>query len=77
MYTLATELTEYSYLSLFHISGADTIFYLKKRMVCPGKKATMVPVTESRYQPGWILRVEPTYSSYTYNWKDIPVQFVK
>ncbi len=69
---LDTRLTEYSYVSLFRTAGVDTVFYLKKRMVYPGRRTTSVGVRDGAGRD-FVLRVEPTYSSYTYFWTDRPL----
>jgi outer membrane protein assembly factor BamB len=71
--------TEYSYLSLFSATGADTLYYFSKRMVYPGKRESVVAVPGSvdDLRGQLILRAEPTYSSYTYSWKDYPVTLNK
>jgi sugar lactone lactonase YvrE len=68
--------TEYSYVSLFRVEQEDTLYYMKRRMARagqstlafgPGKRDPLVVGKEV------ILRVEPTYSSYTYYRWDFPM----
>ena len=79
MKTLVTELTEYSYISLFHAMGVDTAYFLKKRMVFPGKQTVDFGIAgdQAGQTVGAILRVEPTYSSYTYYHSDYPVNLTR
>ncbi len=66
-YLIETELTEYSYVSLMSIAGSDTTFLMKRRMVHPGPRKT--PFYSKGIKGDILLRIEPTYSSYTYrNW---------
>jgi len=68
--------TEYSFVSLLRADGADTVKYLWRRLVPPGLctidlgPVSVSPCAESKPM---IMRVEPTYSSYTYYWQDYPV----
>jgi hypothetical protein len=73
-FLLMTDVTEYSYVSLFRADEADTSFFLKKRVVASGRRTTNVFMPPSAAAGnGLTLRVEPTYSSYTYYHKDYPV----
>ncbi len=63
---LGTALTEYSYVTVFSLADGDTTTLLKKRMIHPGPQSASFPV--GKIPPGrkYIVRIEPTYSSYTY-----------
>jgi len=67
-FTLTTKATEYSFLTLFTTTGKDTSFYFKRMMVYPGQKNMHVnnrfPASSAK---DFMLKIEPTYSSYTYN----------
>jgi DNA-binding beta-propeller fold protein YncE len=69
-WVLSTRLPEYSFISLFRASGADTIFYMKKRFVPPGMRETGFSAGTGFSGQKIIVRAEPTYSSYTYFYKD-------
>jgi hypothetical protein len=74
---LTTDLTEYSYISLFGILEKDSIRILSKRMCLPGIQTMQIP-GKSLFNAGkrtFLMRVEPTYSSYTYTWSYHPIQF--
>lgn len=68
-YDLTVNATEFSFVSLFSVSGKDTLFFLKKKMVVPGGCSVPVFETETTKigQKQLTLKIEPTYSSYTYN----------
>lgn len=73
---LLLDLTEHSYVSLFQTTGSDTTYCLPKRMVSPGRSGVPVGGCDgSSVKKGetFTLRVEPTYSSYTYRHWDIPL----
>jgi hypothetical protein len=71
---LSTRLTEYGYVTLFSVIDVDTTFYFKKRFVREGEQATDCFIApDCRPQARFEVRVEPTYSSYTYFWKYYPV----
>ncbi|HON11843.1 MAG TPA: NHL repeat-containing protein [Chitinispirillaceae bacterium] len=67
-YELTIKATEYSFVSLFSLNGADTVYYMIRRMTLP-PVFTLPVLTEKKLVPGnqVILKIEPTYSSYTYN----------
>ncbi|MBD3393671.1 MAG: hypothetical protein GF418_16205 [Chitinivibrionales bacterium] len=65
-YVLHTDLTEYSYVTLFAAAAGDTSFFLRKRFIFPGPRRTSITAAEAAGLQGAVLRVEPTYSSYTY-----------
>ena len=65
---LTIQPTEHSFISLFSLANNDTLFFLKRRMVHPGKSSIIVPDPYSKTQSKtFTLKIEPTYSSYTYN----------
>jgi DNA-binding beta-propeller fold protein YncE len=76
---LGTDLKEYSFGSLMQISGNDTIKVFNKRMLYPGRRETYFmpdrPVDASKGR--MLLRIEPTYSSYTYYCWEYPVTVKK
>lgn len=65
---LTVSLTEYSFVSLYSMVNGDTTFLVKRRRMPAGT----VPLEIRRKEPiaageAFNLKVEPTYSSYTYN----------
>jgi len=66
---LTVNATEFSFVTLFSVSGNDTSFLLKNRMIPPGGYRIPVYQTENGTitQKQLNLKIEPTYSSYTYN----------
>jgi len=73
-YTLSLTLTEYSFVSVYS-PAADTVWMVRKLMANPG--ASTVPIVDvnglmSGGKPVF-LRVEPTYSSYTYFKQEYPI----
>lgn len=75
-YSLTVNATEFSFVSLFSVQGSDTTFFLKKRMVFPGSCRISVFEKESQKigQNQLTLKIEPTYSSYTYNAWYFPIR---
>lgn len=67
-FTLMTDLSEHSYASLFILSGADTVKILDKQFIQAGTQMTRLKQETGRKFTNGILllRIEPTYSSYTY-----------
>jgi hypothetical protein len=66
-YELTVAATEYSYCSLFSVEGTDTCFYVNRRRINPF--SAQVPVNGRKHSiegKTLNLRLEPTYSSYTY-----------
>lgn len=61
-----TALTEYSYVSVLRPVNGDTLTVLKRRMIFPGPRSTSFPVDKAVPGTKYIVRIEPTYSSYTY-----------
>ena len=78
-YELSLNLTEYSYVSLFRIVGADTVFALKRRFFHPGGTAILFQDAAKCVGTGsnLLLRIEPTYSSFTYLKWEYPVSPVR
>ncbi len=67
IFDLKVSATAHSYVTLFSAIGADTLFYVKRRRISPGGVRFRI-IAEGRTplrQP-LTLRLEPTYSSYTY-----------
>jgi len=75
-YTLTTDLKEYSFVSLFSIQGKDTTRLLYKRYARCGinKMSINTKQIEDLKRSNFILRIEPTYSSYTYYHWDYPIE---
>ncbi len=74
-YTLSLDLAEYSFVSLFKVTGTDTTYALRKRFVYPGSTSTIFHDEKKTLKDGnLILRVEPTYSSYTFSKWDFPIK---
>ena len=73
-YTLSLTLTEYSFVSLYSALAKDTLWLIKQRMAFAGKPLLSFG-DEKRLlaKGGLFLRVEPTYSSYSYFKWDFPV----
>ena len=66
-YTLTVTATEYSFLGLFSAQGKDTCFYLQKRRIPPGTTSIQVDARGTDlFRPSLNIKLEPTYSSYTY-----------
>ncbi len=74
-YNLTVNATEFSFVTLFSVSGNDTSFLLKNQMISPGGDGIPVYQTESGRinQKQLYLKIEPTYSSYTYSAWFFPV----
>jgi len=65
-YKLDVLATEYSYVSLFTANGTDTTYYLKRRMMYPGRADMVLSESQSEKIKGKnnvMLKIEPTYSS--------------
>ncbi|MBD3322194.1 MAG: hypothetical protein GF350_13935 [Chitinivibrionales bacterium] len=75
IYELFVDCTEYSYLTLFKPANEDTTFLLKKRRILPGGTTVKVTDRKNIVSQGTTLtlRVEATYSCYTYYHWDYPV----
>lgn len=75
-YLVETDLTEYSYVSLMRSRGGEEPVVLRKRHVHPGRRWTVFRLKpeDVSVRDGLLLRVEPTYSSYTYYHWDCPVR---
>jgi hypothetical protein len=67
-YDLTLNATEFSFVSLFSTNGTDSTFFVKKRRIYPGSCTFSVLDPELKIdQTRLTLKIEPTYSSYTYN----------
>ena len=69
-FILALTTSDYSFASLFSTKGRDTTYFLNKQFIPAGR--TMVPIVKSARTDSMSgkkiqLKLEPTYSSYTYN----------
>jgi hypothetical protein len=78
-YTLSLAITECSFISLFAVAAKDTQWVFNRWMMAAG--TPNVPFTDRKHvlsqkRPS-ILRVEPTYSSFSYFKLDFPVQAEK
>jgi len=75
-YTLSLALTEYSYVSLFAAAGKDTQWVFHRWMVQEGKPE--LPFEDRTHilsqQRPCFLRIEPSYSSFSFNKLDFPVR---
>jgi hypothetical protein len=73
---LSVMLTDHSYLTLFSISGNDTITYFKRQRTACGRSVFPFTVrsNERIRTAGLTLKLEPTYSSFTYNAWYYPVK---
>jgi outer membrane protein assembly factor BamB len=77
-YLLTIKATEYSFVSLFSYKDTDTLFFLKRQMITPGSSVVSISDIESKIdQSSLFLKIEPTYSSYTYNAWYFPVKVEK
>jgi hypothetical protein len=75
VYTLTVKATEYSFTSLFEIINGDTSFYVKRHRIAPG--SANLPVNgngTNLLQRKLKMKLEPTYSSFTYNAWFFPVK---
>lgn len=71
---LKAHLTEYSYMSLFSAKQQDTIYLMRQQFVKPGASTQSIKLPQ-HYESSlktFVLRIEPTYSSYTYRFWDYP-----
>ena len=77
-YTLSLALTEYSFISVF-VTQRDTSWLVKSLMAYP--PAAIVPLVDAGAAIASgktvVLRVEPTYSSYTYFKQEFPLSITK
>jgi hypothetical protein len=75
-YILSLVLTEYSFVSLFSVVAKDTLWLFTHRFAPAGKSdlAFQAPGHMPRLRPDCVLRIEPTYSSYSYTKLDFPLQ---
>jgi hypothetical protein len=74
MYNIAVDATEYSFISFYFVNNKDTSYLTKRFMVYPGKQSfTMQSALVGLSGKTGTLKIEPTYSSYTYNSWTYPV----
>jgi hypothetical protein len=73
---LSVMLTDHSNLTLFSVSGNDTITYFKRQPVTCGRSVfPFIVGSDKRMRTtGLALKLEPTYSSFTYNAWYYPVK---
>jgi hypothetical protein len=67
---VSVDVTEHSYVSVYHTTGSDTTYCIRRKMVYPGGRHFDLPACgKTPFTRGQklTLRIEPTYSSYTYN----------
>jgi hypothetical protein len=77
-YTLSLTLTECSFVSLYSAAAKDTSWLLKRLMAFAGKPSLPISDEKQLLAKGKLfLRVEPTYSSYSYYKWDYPVTVEK
>ena len=77
-YTLSLTLTEYSFVSLYSAAAKDTSWLFKRWMAFAGKPLLPFNDEKQLLANGRVfLRVEPTYSSYSFNKWDYPVTVEK
>lgn len=77
-YTLTVSASEYSFVSLFSEHGSDTVYYTRKHRIPAGNaRLTIDGKGRDLLQERVMLRLEPTYSSYTYYSWLFPVTPVK
>jgi hypothetical protein len=77
-YNLTVKSTEFSFVSLLSLIGKDTVYYCKRRMIVP--PTDMIQYIDQEKKIGnhpLILKIEPTYSSYTYNSWTYPLSVLK
>ena len=79
LYSLALNLTEYSFISFFKLNGRDTSWVISRRFVNPGETSIDFFDAKNIIVPGaaMMLKAEPTYSSYLYNSWVYPVSVDK
>jgi hypothetical protein len=66
-YTLSIKTTEFSLITLFSAVAKDTVFYFKRYWVPCGPKQISFESKNGIREQGLNLKIEPTYSSYTYS----------
>lgn len=73
---LSFDATEYSFASLFTVTDGDTAFFLRRRRVRPGGcRIAVDKACLNLPAKALTLRLEPTYSSYTYSVWDFTLPF--
>jgi sugar lactone lactonase YvrE len=75
-YTLSLSLTEFSYVSLFSAVKKDTQWVLHRASACSGKSDLAFQDTKLLLgrKSDCVLRIEPTYSSFSYVKSDFPIK---
>lgn len=75
IFFIKTDLTEYSYISLYYVKGFDQIELIRPRYTIPGERT--LSFTNDRIKGlhggSFLFSIEPTYSSYTYYHWDYPI----
>lgn len=73
---METKLTGYSFVSLFYVKDQDTTTFLKSLFLTPGLHSRSIKTPElNTFKDGiFIFRLEPTYSSYTYEKWDYSIK---
>jgi DNA-binding beta-propeller fold protein YncE len=79
LYSLTLDLTEYSFISFFKLSGRDTSWVVHNRFTGPARASIDFRDTKNIIGPGatMLLKIEPTYSSYLYDSWVYPVSIEK
>jgi hypothetical protein len=77
-YNLTVKSTEFSFVSLLSLIGKDTVYYCKRRMIVPPTDMIQIMDQEKKIRNHpLILKIEPTYSSYTYDSWTYPLSVSK
>jgi hypothetical protein len=75
-YSLIVKTTEYSFVSIYSVEKNDTVTYIKRNWVpCDSAVVNFIVKDKSGIREnGLTLKVEPTYSSYSYNTWCYPIK---
>lgn len=73
-YVLSVKTTEFSLVSLFSAVEKDTVFYFKRYWVPAGIKNINIENKSGIRERGLTLKIEPTYSSFTYSSWSYPIK---
>jgi hypothetical protein len=73
-YVLSIKTTEFSLVTLFSAVAKDTIFYFKRHWVTCGLKSLSFENKKGIREQGLTLKIEPTYSSFTYSSWSYPIK---
>jgi hypothetical protein len=78
-YTIKTNLTEHSFITLSQLSPTDTSVLLYKHFIFPGNESFTFHKENMFNVPSgdFVFRIDPTYSSYTYYHWEYPVTMQK